>query len=91
MSKGTLYIISAPSGAGKTSLVKQLVETCEQIMVSISHTTRERRPGERDGVDYHFVNEQEFLSMVGHSAFLEHAKVFDNYYGTSQKHVENSC
>ena len=88
MSKGTLFIISAPSGAGKTSLVKQLVNSSEDITVSISHTTRAQRPGEVDGVDYHFIDEQEFLSMVGHSAFLEHARVFDNYYGTSQQHVE---
>ena len=88
MSKGTLFIISAPSGAGKTSLVKQLVNSAEDIVVSISHTTRAQRPGEVDGVDYHFIDEQAFLSMVGHSAFLEHARVFDNYYGTSQQHVE---
>lgn len=88
MSKGTLYIISAPSGAGKTSLVKQLVAGSDSITVSVSHTTRPMRPGEENGVDYHFVAEQEFLSMVGHGAFLEHAQVFDNYYGTSQQHVE---
>ena len=88
MSKGTLYIISAPSGAGKTSLVKQLVATSKDVTVSVSHTTRKQRPGEQDGVDYHFITEEAFLSMVGHSAFLEHAKVFDNYYGTSQQHVE---
>ena len=88
MSKGTLFIISAPSGAGKTSLVKQLVSSTDNITVSISHTTRAQRPGEENGVDYHFIDEAEFLSMVGHSAFLEHAQVFDNYYGTSQQHVE---
>jgi guanylate kinase len=88
LSKGTLYIISAPSGAGKTSLVKQLVAGSDSITVSVSHTTRPMRPGEENGVDYHFVAEQEFLSMVGHGAFLEHAQVFDNYYGTSQQHVE---
>lgn len=88
MSKGTLFIISAPSGAGKTSLVKQLVKSSDDITASISHTTRSQRPGEVDGVDYHFIDEQEFLSMVGHSAFLEHARVFDNYYGTSQQAVE---
>lgn len=88
MSKGTLYIISAPSGAGKTSLVKQLISNVPDIMVSISTTTRNMRPGEQDGVDYHFVDKDAFISMVEHSAFLEHAKVFDNYYGTSQQHVE---
>ncbi|MCW8933138.1 MAG: guanylate kinase [Gammaproteobacteria bacterium] len=88
LSKGTLYIISAPSGAGKTSLVKALTAATENIIVSVSHTTRAKREGEREGVDYHFVEQEEFLSMAGGSAFLEHAKVFDNYYGTSQQHVE---
>jgi len=88
LSKGTLYIISAPSGAGKTSLVKALIETAEHIVVSVSHTTRKMREGEKDGVDYHFVEVDKFLSMAGEAAFLEHAKVFDNYYGTSQSHVE---
>lgn len=88
MSKGTLYIISAPSGAGKTSLVRELVSGNEHIVVSVSHTTRAMRPGEQDGVDYHFVAKDAFLEMVDSSAFLEHARVFDNYYGTSQQHVE---
>lgn len=88
MSKGTLFIISAPSGAGKTSLLKELVAKSTGLVVSVSHTTRAMRAGEVDGVDYHFVNQEEFVSMVEHSAFLEHARVFDNYYGTSQQHVE---
>ena len=88
MSKGTLYIISAPSGAGKTSLVKALIDDADNIMVSVSHTTRAMRDGEKEGVDYHFVKQEEFLSMVDGGEFLEHANVFDNYYGTSQKHVE---
>ena len=88
MSKGTLFIISAPSGAGKTSLLKALMVDAQNIVVSVSHTTRAKRPGEIEGRDYHFVNQTQFLSMVGSSAFLEHAKVFDNYYGTSQQHVE---
>lgn len=88
MSKGTLYIISAPSGAGKTSLVKELLVNVPDIIVSISSTTRAIRPGEQDGVDYHFIDKEKFISMVEHSAFLEHAKVFDNYYGTSQQNVE---
>jgi len=88
LSKGTLYIISAPSGAGKTSLVKALTEAAQRIVVSVSHTTRKMREGEKDGVDYHFTEHDRFLSMVGEGAFLEHAKVFDNYYGTSQAHVE---
>lgn len=88
MSKGTLYIVSAPSGAGKTSLVKRLVKSSEEVMVSVSHTTRAMREGEQNGVDYHFVDKETFAKMVESSAFLEHAKVFDNYYGTSQQHVE---
>jgi len=88
LSKGTLFIISAPSGAGKTSLLKALTVDAENVVVSVSHTTRKKRPGEINGRDYHFVNQADFLSMVGSSAFLEHAKVFDNYYGTSQQHVE---
>ena len=88
MSKGTLYIISAPSGAGKTSLVKELLTVTDQIMVSVSHTTRAMRPGEVDGTDYHFVSQDDFQQMVAEGAFLEHAQVFDNFYGTSQQHVE---
>ena len=88
MQLGTLYIISAPSGAGKTSLVKALVEQLPGVEVSVSHTTRSMRPGEADGVDYHFVDEGLFLDMVGQAEFLEHARVFDNYYGTAQSAVE---
>lgn len=88
MSKGTLYIVSAPSGAGKTSLIKALVDNQDTIFVSVSHTTRAMREGEINGKDYHFVELSAFLSMVDSSAFLEHAKVFDNHYGTSQQHVE---
>jgi len=88
LSKGTLYIISAPSGAGKTSLIKALVENQNEIFVSVSHTTRAIREGEQDGKDYHFVDLASFESMVSQNAFIEHAKVFDNYYGTSQYHVE---
>jgi guanylate kinase len=84
---GTLYIISAPSGAGKTSLVKALLENTDGIGVSISHTTRAMRPGEQDGVDYHFVDVATFTQMMEAGAFLEHAQVFDNYYGTSQAAV----
>jgi len=84
---GTLYIISAPSGAGKTSLVKALLEKTEQIMVSVSNTTRAPRPGEVDGKDYHFTAIDDFKRMIGQGAFLEHAQVFDNFYGTSQANV----
>lgn len=89
MNSSCLFTISAPSGAGKTSLVKALIERNSDIAVSVSHATRDRRPGEQDGVDYHFVDLQTFEKMVRDDAFLEHAKVFDNYYGTSQQTVEN--
>ncbi|MES9935340.1 MAG: guanylate kinase [Sedimenticola sp.] len=84
---GTLFIVSAPSGAGKTSLLKALVESEEGIQVSVSHTTRQMRPGETDGVDYHFVDVDEFSRMIGEGAFLEHAQVFDNFYGTSESGI----
>lgn len=86
--QGTLYIISAPSGAGKTSLVKALIESTSDIMVSVSHTTRGMRPGEVDGKDYHFTDVDTFRSMIGDNAFLEHAQVFDNFYGTSRDAIE---
>lgn len=85
---GTLYVISAPSGAGKTSLVKALLEKTEGIGVSVSHTTRAMRDGEQNGVDYHFIEKADFLKMTEESAFLEHAQVFDNYYGTAIANIE---
>jgi len=90
MSKGSLFTISAPSGAGKTSLVKALVERTDKLKVSVSHTTREMRPGEVDGVNYHFVSEGEFMRMVESASFLEHARVFSRYYGTSREWVESA-
>jgi len=84
MTQGTLYVIAAPSGAGKTSLVKALIENTVDICVSISHTTRTMRLGEQNGVHYHFVTKDEFMDMLDQNLFLEHAQVFDNYYGTSQ-------
>ena len=86
---GTLYVISAPSGAGKTSLVKALIEKTEGIDVSVSHTTRAMREGEQDGVNYHFTKKAEFEKMVAASAFIEHAQVFDNYYGTAKANIED--
>ena len=86
---GTLYIFSAPSGAGKTSLVKALLDSTRYIGVSVSHTTRAPRPGEVDGKDYHFIGRDEFQELVNEGAFLESAQVFDNYYGTSQRWVES--
>lgn len=80
---GTLYIVSAPSGAGKTSLVHALLEACPGLTVSVSHTTRAQRAAEQDGVHYHFVDEPRFVNMIDDGAFLEHAKVFGNRYGTA--------
>lgn len=86
--RGTLYVISAPSGAGKTSLVKALIGSLDGVTVSVSHTTRAPRPGEQDGREYHFVDVERFRAMTAEGAFLEHAKVFDNYYGTSRAVVQ---
>ncbi|GLQ33007.1 guanylate kinase [Litoribrevibacter albus] len=88
MKRGSLFIISAPSGAGKTSLVAKLVASQPEIEVSVSHTTRPMRPGEENGVHYHFVSKAEFEAEINNSNFLEFAEVFGNYYGTSQKVVE---
>ena len=89
MKNACLFTISAPSGAGKTSLVKALTERKQSsIGVSISHTTREIRSGEIDGVDYHFVLEDEFQQMIADDQFLEHASVFDHSYGTARTSVE---
>lgn len=84
---GTLYTVSAPSGAGKTSLVTALTEGNAGVRVSVSHTTRTMRPGEKDGINYHFVTEAAFHEMASRSAFLELARVFGNHYGTSQEWV----
>lgn len=85
---GTLFILSAPSGAGKSSLAKALVESLPDLGVSVSHTTRAPRPGETDGVHYHFVDKTRFAHMVESGDFLEHAQVFDNAYGTSRAAVD---
>ena len=86
---GRLFVISAPSGAGKTSLVKALVELSNNLAVSISHTTRSIRPGEVNGVNYHFVSESAFNDLRDSEGFFEWAQVFDNYYGTSKEGVEH--
>ncbi|HHT0592626.1 TPA: guanylate kinase [Legionella anisa] len=86
---GNLFIVAAPSGGGKTSLVKKLIETLEDVEVSISHTTRMMRPGERHGVDYFFIDEEEFMHMINDCAFLEHARVFNHLYGTSMEQITN--
>jgi guanylate kinase len=89
VTKGTLYVISAASGAGKTSLVSAVLQQVPELMVSVSHTTRAPRPGEEDGVNYHFVDRAKFLSMVEAGEFFESATVFGNMYGTSRQHIEH--
>lgn len=86
--KGTLYIISAPSGCGKTSLVRAVISSMDDILVSISHTTRSSRPGEQEGINYFFTNKPAFETMVESHQFLEHATIFGNLYGTSRQWVE---
>jgi guanylate kinase len=85
---GNLFIISAPSGAGKTSLVSALLKNNKKIALSISYTTRAPRPGEVDGKDYHFVSREQFLQMAKHGDFMESAEVYGNLYGTSQSWIE---
>lgn len=90
---GTLFIISSPSGAGKSSLLSALLEHYngdQRIAVSVSHTTRAARPGEVDGVHYHFVSKEEFQTLIGRNAFFEWAEVFGNYYGTSKELIEQA-
>ena len=87
---GTLFIITAASGTGKTSLVKELLATMSDLVVSVSHTTRPPRPAEKDGVHYHFVSVSDFQELIEESAFLEFAQVFDNYYGTTRRAVQKS-
>ena len=84
---GQLYVMSAPSGAGKTSLVKAMLKARPELVVSVSHTTRKRREKEVDGTDYHFVDKAEFNRLAAAGAFLEHANVFDNHYGTGREQV----
>jgi guanylate kinase len=90
ITRGNLFTVSAPSGAGKTTLVKALVDSTTGVQVSISDTTRPIRPGEVDGVNYHFVTHDEFNEKLGRGAFLEYAEVFGNKYGTSQEWVEQT-
>jgi guanylate kinase len=86
--RGKLFVIAAPSGAGKTSLVRALMQRRPTLRFSISYTTRQQRPNERDGHDYFFVDKAQFERMAAAGDFLEHARVFDNYYGTSRSQVE---
>lgn len=91
MNKGTLYIVSAPSGAGKSSLIASILKRFnldDSLRLSVSHTTRQPRPGEVDHVSYHFVTNEEFEALIARGAFYEYAHVFDHYYGTSKEIVE---
>lgn len=85
---GNLFIVSAPSGAGKTSMVNALLDSHKEIALSVSYTTRAPRPGETDGKDYHFVSRDRFLQMARHGDFLESAEVYGNLYGTSQSWIK---
>ncbi len=87
--QGHLFVISAPSGGGKTSLVRGLLDSTERLTVSVSHTTRGQRQGEQNGTDYHFVNDADFAEMVAGDEFLEHATVFDHRYGTSKSAIRS--
>ncbi|MDF2939471.1 MAG: gmk [Gammaproteobacteria bacterium] len=87
---GLIFIVSAPSGAGKTSLVKALIEQTSDIRVSISHTTRAKRPGEIEGTHYHFIEKQEFLTLQKDKAFIEDAEVFGHFYATSKMEIEKA-
>ena len=84
---GFNIVLSSPSGAGKTTITKKLSQKYPNIKISISHTTRKPRPNEIDGVDYHFVTREEFEKLIQKNNFYEHAKIFDNYYGTSKNSV----
>lgn len=87
--KGGLFVVSAPSGAGKTTLVRGLLANDPQVTLSISYTTRPARPGEEDGRDYHFVSQERFLEMANRGDFLESAEVYGNHYGTSHQWVRD--
>lgn len=89
MPQGQLFVISAPSGAGKTSLVAATIARVSDLTVSVSHTTRNPRPGEVDGRDYHFVDQSEFDALIASQALFEHAQVFGNFYGTSKEAIES--
>jgi guanylate kinase len=90
MPQGRLYVVAAPSGAGKTSLVKALMEREPRIQFSVSYTTRKPRPNEIPGRDYHFVSAERFQEMIANNEFLEHARVFDNCYGTGVRTVQEA-
>lgn len=88
--RGMMLILSSPSGAGKSSISRALLDQEKNLIMSVSMTTRPKRPGEQDGVDYHFVNHEKFSSMIAEEGFLEYAKVFDYYYGTPKTPVDKA-
>ena len=88
-STARLYVVAAPSGGGKTSLINALLKQDARVALSVSFTTRSPRPGEQDGVHYHFVDDPEFVRLIGQNAFLEHAEVFGHRYGTARDPVQN--
>ena len=85
--KGMMFVLSSPSGAGKTTLTKKIAKNNQNFSISISHTTRQPRPNEVNGKDYYFVNQDEFGLLIKDSSFFEYAKIFNNYYGTSKDSV----
>lgn len=87
MQTGNIFIVAAPSGAGKTTLVSALLAADSNVRLSVSYTTRAPREGERHGTDYHFVSREEFVAMIGRGEFLEHAEVYGNFYGTSERWI----
>ena len=88
--KGNLYVIAAPSGTGKTTLVKALIDSMPKITVSVSHTTRPKRSNETHGINYYFVDKAEFARMIANEDFFEHAIIFNHHYGTSKRWVEDT-
>ena len=88
MNNPGLYVVAAPSGGGKTSLIKALIENDHRVSLSVSYTTRAARPGEKNGVHYHFVDDPAFIGLIGKNAFLEHAEVYGHRYGTAREAVE---
>ena len=88
--ENVMVILSSPSGAGKTTLTKKLQQKFQNFKISVSHTTRAPRSNEVDGVDYHFVTQQKFKELIESNQFYEYAKIFDNYYGTLKKNVDNT-
>ncbi len=88
MNNPGLYVVAAPSGGGKTSLIEALIEKDHRVSLSVSYTTRAARPGEKNGVHYHFVDDPAFIGLIGKNAFLEHAEVYGHRYGTAREAVE---